>query len=315
MFGDNAEAVPNWERGLALDPDYLPARVKLGEVLLKANRQTEAEAGFQAVLARELGEEGRARMLRARQKHHGAYQAVRDPWINELNDDGFDAYQLSLESGAASFRGNDADALRWIERALELDPNNGNLHHQAAKLWEKQRNQVKAKAEYEKTVELDPTIADAWARLITLYKAIWETGTALRAMRTVLEVNPNSGVLLLERGRAYKERGRMQDALADFKRVVEVRHDDETGYVESAQVLFALDRREEGVAMLERSLNAEPENPFSLMMLTFTAITNGDWAAADRWFKRVVAQPRVTPQDRARLAAGYEQVFGEPPSP
>lgn len=362
-FGEGAAARPLLERVVQLAPDFLPARIKWGEVLLKNNELDAAQAVFAAVLERDadntyalidlaridvargdwaaarprlervamktnfafgadllttvyeqLGEEARARGLRSRQKHHGAYQAVSDPWINQLNDDGFDPYQLSLESGAASYRGDDADAMRWIGRALELDPTNGQLHHQAARLWEKLHDQVKAKAEYEKAVELDPQIGDAWARLITLYKAIGETGPALRALRNGLEANPDSGVLLVERGRAYKERGRLDDALADFQRVTALRHDDATAYIEAAQVLFQLERNEEGVAMLLGSLEAEPENPFGLMMLCFTAITRHDRPAADAWFARVAAQPRVTAADRGRLAATYQQEFGAAPA-
>ncbi len=362
VFGDSESAGPLLEAVVATAPDYLPARIKLGEVLYKDNALDEAEAVLAAVLEKDaanvhaqiglaridiargdwtaarprlervatrtkgeygadllttvyqkLGEDDRARLLRSQQKAHGAYQAVSDPWINVLNDDCYDAYQLALESGAAAYRGDDDDAVRWINRALQLDPEDGQLHHQAARIWERLRNQVKALSAYEKAVELDPTISDAWMRLITLYKAIGETGKAFTALRQALEANPDSGVLLIERGRSFQERGRLEQALADFRRVTEVRHDDATGFVEAARVLFALERVQEGQVMLERSLEAEPENPFALIMLTFAAISAQDRPAADRWFRRLDAQPRVTPQDRARLAAGYQQVFGAAP--
>lgn len=362
LFGETAEAEPLWRRVLELAPEHTAARVKLGEMLLKANRHDEAAALFDAVLAaepehpqaligrarvdlvrgdrgaargrlervvartdfrlgadllatvyEELGDGNRARVLRGRQKHHGAHQAVRDPWLHALNDDGYDAYQLALESGAASFRGDDEDAWRWLERALALEPENGQLHHQAAKLWEGRRNQIKAKAAYERAVELDAGISDAWARLYTLNRAMGETGVALRVLREGLEANPDSPVLLLERARRYQELGRPEAALVDLERVVDLRHDDATAALEAARLLLSLERVGEAVTMLDLALEAEPEHPLALILQCFTAISREDRVAADRWMARVRAQPRVAATDLEGLAGAYRQVFGAAP--
>jgi tetratricopeptide (TPR) repeat protein len=46
------EALPRWKRVVALAPDYLPARVRLGDVLLKTNRPEEATAAYADALTR-----------------------------------------------------------------------------------------------------------------------------------------------------------------------------------------------------------------------------------------------------------------------
>jgi tetratricopeptide (TPR) repeat protein len=50
-FGRLDEARPFYERAVALAPDYVPARVRLGDVLLKTNRPADAALAYRAVLA------------------------------------------------------------------------------------------------------------------------------------------------------------------------------------------------------------------------------------------------------------------------
>jgi predicted Zn-dependent protease len=52
-FGDLASAVPLWRRTVELAPDYLPARIRLGDALLKMNQPAEATAAYEQVLQRE----------------------------------------------------------------------------------------------------------------------------------------------------------------------------------------------------------------------------------------------------------------------
>jgi tetratricopeptide (TPR) repeat protein len=49
------EALPLWQRAIALAPDYLPARIRLGDILTKANHRSEAIQAYAAALQREPG--------------------------------------------------------------------------------------------------------------------------------------------------------------------------------------------------------------------------------------------------------------------
>jgi tetratricopeptide (TPR) repeat protein len=56
QFGRQDEALPREEAAVALAPDYIPARLRLGDELLMANRRQEAAAAYSQVLEREPGE-------------------------------------------------------------------------------------------------------------------------------------------------------------------------------------------------------------------------------------------------------------------
>jgi tetratricopeptide (TPR) repeat protein len=49
-YGDAGPAIALWRRVTELAPDYVPARIRLGDCLLKANRTDEASAAYEAVL-------------------------------------------------------------------------------------------------------------------------------------------------------------------------------------------------------------------------------------------------------------------------
>jgi hypothetical protein len=48
----------------------------------------------------------------------------------------------------------------------------------------------------------------------------------------------------------------------------------------------------------------------ALSILALSAIGAGDEAAARQWLTRIANQPRVQPQYRQRLLAGYREAFG-----
>lgn len=52
-YGRVGEAIPLWRRTLELAPDYMPARLRLGDALLKDNQTDEAASIYAAALARE----------------------------------------------------------------------------------------------------------------------------------------------------------------------------------------------------------------------------------------------------------------------
>lgn len=79
-FGQLDDALPRWQEASRLTPDYLPARVKLGDALAKANRWDEAVASYRGALAVDAHHPhallGLARCAVARNDWNGARQTL-----------------------------------------------------------------------------------------------------------------------------------------------------------------------------------------------------------------------------------------------
>lgn len=291
--------------------DWTAARAKLEPLA----RQTEGLLGADllATAYERTGEPQRGAALRARQKSHGLYVGPADPWVDELMDECYDPYRLALESGTSSIRGEDARTSRLLERALRLAPEDANLRFQVGSLAEQKGDLTRARNELQRAVRLDPKLTDAWAALVRVQAAAGDIQGSWRGLSEGLAANPESPVLLLERARRFKAQGRTDAAIADLRRVTRLRRDEALAFVELASLYFAQERTEEGIAVLEQGLEAEPGHPAALAIITFASIVGGDRARADQWFREVLDQPRVTAPEVQRLQRAYQEKFGQAP--
>lgn len=205
------------------------------------------------------------------------------------------------------------EAERRLTRARQMEIRDGELYRRIGRLAEIVGRQVDAKSDYERAVELDPTLAETWYRLIVMYRAIGDEGGARRALEAGLSANPDAVVLLMDRGTQLRRRGQWERARVDFARVVELAPDEPAGYHALAQTLFQIERAEEAEAILGEVLEKNPDDTTALALLCVEALVAGDRAAADRWYGRLRRVPAFQGTDRLRMQQAYRERFGEAP--
>lgn len=358
-FGDAEPALARWRRVLALAPDYLAARLRLGDLLLKSNRLDEAavvyrealqrhrdephallglarldvEAGrwhearerLETVVARtrsalgydlivtvyeQLGLHDQAVAVRAQHKASGAYRDPVDPWMNELLEVCFDPYPLAVAGGTAHRGGESAVAIRLLERAVALAPGEVALRFQLAGILAEAGDRPKAREQLELCTKVQPDFADAWAHLAALLEASGDPAAAERMVGAGLGHSPASPGLHLMRARYERRAGRGANAIAAYRRSIELRPNEAEPYVELATLLLPTERASEGIAHLQQALAVEPDHPTALSLLALAAISANDEAGARRWLERVRAQPRIAPAHAGRLYAAFRGQFG-----
>jgi tetratricopeptide (TPR) repeat protein len=361
-FGQLEEALPLWRRTLAQEADYIPALIRMGDVLLKLNRNAEAANAYANVLKHEpknpfalvglaridiaekrwteardrleqaaqrsegrigadllataceqLGETERAAALRARAKSSGAFHDPPDPWMDEIFDDCFDVYRLTVAAGFAEHAGDTTAAQRLMERALTLAPDNAPALYQRGMFALARRAYDKARSDFEACVRSAPDFADGWMQLSAVHLMLGNSAAAERALTEGLSRCPNSPTLHLERASRLVAAGNYADALKEFETSLRLRPNDADALVKLAPVYFRLERINEGVAALHRALIAEPEHPGALATLALHAIGVGDERAAREWLRRVRLQVRVPHEMRDALVSEFRNRFGKDP--
>lgn len=358
-YGETEAALPRWQKVVQLAPDYVPARLRLGDVLLKLGRIDEAAEVYAAALARKpdepyallglarcdferqrweparerlervvartnfglgydlivtvyerLGQRERAAKVRGMMRASGAYRDPDDPWIEELLDDCYDSYRLSVAAGVASVGGNYPGALRRLEQALVLAPDDVAIHFQLGTTYLAVHDFERARTHFEGCTTIAPEFADGWAQLASLWLSRGRTAEADRVIAAGLAHCPGSPGLHLMSGRRLRAAGRREQAIEEFRASIRLRPNEAEAYVDLATVFFELERVEEGLTELRRALVVEPEHPTVLSTLAYHAITSGDETAAREWLKRAEQQPRVAPEYLARLKAIFRTQFG-----
>jgi tetratricopeptide (TPR) repeat protein len=173
-------------------------------------------------------------------------------------------------------------ALQMYEHAVERDPNFALAHaemaiacseiyyfHDANQKWVDQGRRA-----YERALELDPQLGEAYAARASIQEANKEFDEAIRSARRALELNPNYGNAYFSLGRALFRGDRPAEAADLAQRAIEIGGDDYNVFV---PYIMALDRvgrvaeadtlRQGRVVALERQLEMVPEDARARILL------------------------------------------------
>lgn len=322
------EAAAQYTTALEHDADNPYALLGLGRIAIakgnwaEARRHLETAAGrtqgavggdLLATVYEQLGDVARALALRGKQKASGAFSDIPDPWLEELFDDCYDTYRISVASGAAAHRGDTELANRWIERALSLAPTSVPTLFQRGGYRLRASDLAGARRDFQRCTELDPTFSDGWAYLSSVLAQQGLEADSDRVLFEGLRKCPNSPGLHLTQARRLGERGQIDPAIYEYRTVLRLRPEEAEAYVELAGLLFSREKIQEGIDLLLEAQRVEPDNPSVLGVLARSAIMLGDEPGARRWMQRVRQQPRVSSSTRGALEELFRERFGRAP--
>jgi len=238
LIGENEAAAANLREALRIDPGYVPARLKMAEVLLILGRPDESRGVSEGILKDDpqvapayywLGrvEAANGRVAQARQWYLKACQVW--PTYGTAHY----ALALTLEKS-----GETAEAERHLavyqkyqansdpqpedpklEAVRALD-NSALAHLMKSVDLEKAGQAQQAIAEDEEAVRQDPKLVQAYANLISLYARADEPEEAEQAYRSAVAINPNLSQPHYDYGVFLVSVGRFTDAEAAFRKAI-----------------------------------------------------------------------------------------------
>ncbi len=360
-YGEVEAALSLWQRTVELAPDYLPARLRLGDAALKANdlataktaydaalkqapndpyaqlglarldleagrdsaarprleaivRQTNYQLGYDLIVSlyERTGERQRAAAIRGAAKASGAYRDPPDPWADALMEKCYDSYRLAISAGAIARTGDTPAALRLLERAVSLAPEDVSAHFQLGGLYAQTGRLDAARDQFHRCVTLSPEFSDGWTNLSeTLAKMGDQTGSA-RALASGLSHCPTSPGLHLLRARRLREAGRNDEALAAYRYSIQLRPNEPPTYLELGNLLVSMGRAEEGIEQMRAALALDPADPHALTVMAYNSISLGDREESVKWLNRIAQQPRTSASAFQQLQDLFRQKFGAP---
>lgn len=323
-----AEAAAAYTAALKLEPNNPYATLGLARLDLEAGHWDQARARLEQVVAQtnftlgydlivslyeRQGLTQRATEIRSMAKASGAYRDPADPWLDALLDDCLEPYRLSLAAGTIARNGDQATALKLLERAAEVAPEDVSVIFQLGSLLDAQGKTGDALAMFERCTLLAPDFSDGWVQLSLAQAKLGQATAAARTLATGLQKCPQSPGLHLMNARELVKAGRTGEAVVAFQTSIRLRPNEPDAYIELGKLFIKQGREAEGVAEIQRALVAEPGNPVALGVLTFYAIATGNEAEATRWFAALRNQPRVPREQAEQLRAAFQKQFGRAP--
>lgn len=257
-----------------------------------------------------VGATDKAAAMRARAKTVDSYAELPDPWVEEVDEDCYDLFRLTLASGNARRRGEFPRALRLLEKAIRLQPSYSLAHFQMGLLQIDLHDLPAAKKAFRTAVDLDSAFGDAWAKLIALSGSRKEAESVLAE---ALLKCPDSPTLHSLNGNRLKAEGHLDEALEEFKLMARLRPSEVLGLINCAQIYFQRHEDELGVQTLQRALEIVPEDPLVLSTLALYWITAKNESKAQELVLRCQAQPRLPKEFLRDVTNAYSNTFGRAP--
>jgi cellulose synthase operon protein C len=186
------DAIPYYERVLALDPDNVTATLAKVELYEEASlRDTALELLQQALVRRprsvallratvaalrDVGRETEADEMAER------YAALR------FDDPAFARARIDL----AIARRDETSAARWLDRLVATNPDSPGALESSAQAWSRLGERARAVAAYRAALELAPDDTDMMRQLASVYSVAGQRDEQLRLLKRVLELMPQA---------------------------------------------------------------------------------------------------------------------------
>lgn len=300
------EAASEFEKALEIAPEDPQARFQHAVCLLALGRNDEARSEFELVRKRR-GE-----------SHYIAYylgqlDLLSSDYASAIKRLGGVAEDPALPDapfylGSAYISSGDVEnGIKWLERAVKLQPNDYRVHYRLARAYSTARRQPDAAREYE-----------IYTRLLNEHKGteaeVRDCSDALRT-RPISDAqavchrmyDPNNPEKLTLLGQLYGDGGAYEQALDPLQRAAQLDPNSYEAWHNLGLTYFRLQRYKDARAPLEKAVALRPESYAPVVMLGATLYLLGDDAAALPVLERA---HRLNPAD-AQTEAVLEKLRAE----
>jgi len=175
-----------------------------------------------------------------------------------------------------------------LEAALELDDELGAAHTAVGLKYTREGRLEEARTAFERAIALDPNYATSYHWLgDLLVNILGEPEQAVPVLEIARQLDPLSAIIAATLGEALEGVGRFDDALALYRKTVEIDPDYPGGYAMLAQHYLAVrGRLDEAVQAARRDLSLDPTRNSDVLGRIYLNL--GDAEQAKYWIERSV---------------------------
>ncbi len=321
--GKYDRAIVTLREALRLKPDYIPARLKLGESLLATGQLEESSKTFTAILkdAPDSPEAwyGQGRVEAARNKSTAAIDA-----LNRACDL-FPAYGVAQYALALAYRkigqqGNAEPHFRLYHANTTTTPpindpllaevqalNIGvDAHLRRAADFEQQGRLTEAISEEEQAIQVDPANVQANVNLISLEARAGHYDAAEKHFQDVVRLNPNRADAYYNHGVLLFGLGKSAEAEQAFRRALEINPFYAEAHNNLGFLLEKQGRTEEALAEYQTSIQDQPAYRLAHFHIGRILANDGKYDEAIAHFLKTLApEDQSTPGYLYALAIAY----------
>jgi len=276
-LNQTGRAIEVLERATALDPSSWQAHNRLGLAYLRRGDLEVAAVAFQRAvrvaplvptphlsLSKVYERQGRRKVA---QQEHLLFEKLRrmqedvDLYLRRVGQDSTDTESHFNLGRAYMEQRRDVEALRYFQRAAQLDPRYGLAYYGMGSAYYFQGKLGKAIEAYEQAFQADSSLVMALNDLGQAYHQAGRLKEAVEVYQKVIRLKPDLALASSNLGEVYADQGRRQEAIASYRAALEI----DSTLVEARNALAGLyaveGRLEEAIREWKMVLRLAPEHP------------------------------------------------------
>ena len=205
------------------------------------------------------------------------------PKEKAIDDESNPEYQFKKANVALNY-GLPEQAVQYIERTLELDPE----HYQALNLlgivYLKLEDIPAAVSAFERCVEIKPDFADGHYNLATVYEKLNRIDDAVSAYRRSLDVgDPKDARISLSK--LLFNQGKLEEALD----IIEKSEEESVSVFNlKGVILNKMERYDEAIRAFDRAIQISPKDIVTRMNLGIALVNSGNYERARKVFEYIL---------------------------
>jgi tetratricopeptide (TPR) repeat protein len=305
--GRYKEALAHFQRAASLDPDDLGAKFRIGTALRRDAQFEQASKAFDVVTAIDKDYPGlaleRGLLFEASGRTEEALKQYEDALAKAPTDP-----DLMLRVGCGKVAAGRAEqAEELLKKVLSQRPSSAETHHCLGRAQLVQGTRLAdALRTLERAVELDPNRAEYHLYVGWAANEAGNVPKAEKSLAEALRLDQGLADAYWQRGVLRQRQGAVRDAIADLTRALQLRPSRHEAHASLADAFYDLGREAEAMKEWQLAINAQPENPtWRFRYGKLLAANHQNDAAAEQLTKALSLVESVEPPPRWRWEAHH----------
>ena len=179
-------------------------------------------------------------------------------------------------------------ALRYIDRALDIDDSNATAHFNRGAVLQGLKDYTAALASYQRAIAIQPLLAEAHSNKSALDLDLGMPEDALRSAMRAIEIRNEFPDALFNRANAYQALRRVDEAIVDYERAIALKPRYAEAYCNLGLALASSRRWSEASSSFSKALVIRPDYPKALINLGNVCGELRQWKTAVQHYDRAL---------------------------